>query len=377
MDAAAAVPLIDAALRGALLAVAGLLAASLWRARAAHVAARVGLALMVGTVVQTAAAVPAVEAGLPVAWQAPGIGVSLGNSVLFWLFIGALFDDGFALRWRHAVAWAAVVALGTGFGLSVAAFGPHAALTIALVTVMRWVPAVFALLALAGVAAQWRADLVERRRRLRGFILLAGVAYIGTMVALRLTSPHGRLSAPSAGFDTAALLTILAVVAVAVLRITDGGLLPAGADRAPAGEAGVAERPPMPSAAAPRAPAPPADAADDNLARALHQLMTRERAYRVDDLTVGLLALKLGVPEYRLRRHINQRLGHRNFNAYVNGLRLDEARAALADPARRDEPVLALALEAGFASIGPFNRAFKAATGLTPTEFRRQALADS
>jgi len=83
------------------------------------------------------------------------------------------------------------------------------------------------------------------------------------------------------------------------------------------------------------------------------------------------------VPEYRLRRLINQRLGHRNFNAYVNGLRLDEALQVLADPGQREQPVLTIALEAGFQSIGPFNRAFKAATGLTPTEFRRQKLADS
>jgi AraC-like DNA-binding protein len=34
-------------------------------------------------------------------------------------------------------------------------------------------------------------------------------------------------------------------------------------------------------------------------------------------------------------------------------------------------------MDAGFQSIGPFNRAFKADTGLTPTEFRRDALAQS
>jgi AraC-like DNA-binding protein len=34
-------------------------------------------------------------------------------------------------------------------------------------------------------------------------------------------------------------------------------------------------------------------------------------------------------------------------------------------------------MDAGFQSIGPFNRAFKADTGLTPTEFRRNALAGS
>jgi sec-independent protein translocase protein TatA len=44
---------------------------------------------------------------------------------------------------------------------------------------------------------------------------------------------------------------------------------------------------------------------------------------------------------------------------------------------QREVPVLTIALDAGFGSIGPFNRAFKADTGLTPTDFRRQALADS
>jgi AraC-like DNA-binding protein len=34
-------------------------------------------------------------------------------------------------------------------------------------------------------------------------------------------------------------------------------------------------------------------------------------------------------------------------------------------------------MDAGFQSIGPFNRAFKADTGLTPTEYRQKSLADS
>jgi len=37
-------------------------------------------------------------------------------------------------------------------------------------------------------------------------------------------------------------------------------------------------------------------------------------------------------------------------------------------------PILTIALDAGFGSIGPFNRAFKTHTGLTPTEYRRARL---
>lgn len=40
----------------------------------------------------------------------------------------------------------------------------------------------------------------------------------------------------------------------------------------------------------------------------------------------------------------------------------------------RNTPVLTLAMELGYGSLGPFNRAFKERTGLTPTEFRTQSL---
>lgn len=104
--------------------------------------------------------------------------------------------------------------------------------------------------------------------------------------------------------------------------------------------------------------------------------MTIERAYRREGLTIGLLAVKLAMPEHRLRVLINDGLGHRNFNAFLNRYRIEEAKAALADPAQIGVPVLTIALDAGFQSLAPFNRAFKTDTGLTPTEFRRRAVAE-
>ena len=86
---------------------------------------------------------------------------------------------------------------------------------------------------------------------------------------------------------------------------------------------------------------------------------------------VGTLATRLGIPEYRLRRLINQRLGYRNFNVFLNEHRIAEAKAALADPSQAEVPVITIAMDAGFQSLGPFNRAFKATTGVTPTEYRR------
>jgi len=63
-------------------------------------------------------------------------------------------------------------------------------------------------------------------------------------------------------------------------------------------------------------------------------------------------------------------LGYRNFAGFLNFYRIADAKAALADPSQADVSILTIALDAGFNSLGPFNRAFKAETGVTPSEFR-------
>jgi AraC-like DNA-binding protein len=113
------------------------------------------------------------------------------------------------------------------------------------------------------------------------------------------------------------------------------------------------------------------DTADQKLVDALMRLMADERIYRHDNVTIGSLAARLSVPEYRLRRLINQKLGYRNFNVFLNNHRIEEAKAALADPTQAEVPVITIAMDAGFQSLGPFNRAFKATTGVTPSEYRK------
>jgi AraC-like DNA-binding protein len=123
------------------------------------------------------------------------------------------------------------------------------------------------------------------------------------------------------------------------------------------------------------APAPtttPAETVNPSQVAALERAMTVDRIYRQDGLTIAQLAERLGMPEYRLRRLINQALGYRNFNSFLNYYRIADAKMALSDPAQAEVPVLTIALDAGFSSLGPFNRAFKAETGVTPSEFRRQ-----
>ena len=73
-----------------------------------------------------------------------------------------------------------------------------------------------------------------------------------------------------------------------------------------------------------------------------------------------------------MRGLINGQLGQRNFAAFLNGYRLEEVKAALVDPEQRQVPILTIALDAGFGSLGPFNRAFREVEGMTPTEYRNR-----
>ncbi len=109
---------------------------------------------------------------------------------------------------------------------------------------------------------------------------------------------------------------------------------------------------------------------DIGLAERLEQYIQAELAWRNEGLAIGDLARALDIKEYQLRNLINKQLGHRNFAAYLNGYRLKEVKQALVDPSQKDVPILTIALDAGFGSLGPFNRAFRDAEGMTPSQFR-------
>jgi AraC-like DNA-binding protein len=124
-----------------------------------------------------------------------------------------------------------------------------------------------------------------------------------------------------------------------------------------------------------RRPAPAA-APHDDLIRELEAAMSGEKLWRQEGLTLAALAARLDAPEYRLRQVINGQLGHRNFAEFVNGFRVEAAKALLMDPQERPN-VAQVAYAVGFASLAPFNRAFKEITGVTPTQWRRDRLIES
>ncbi len=297
------------------------------------------------------------------AWTMPIIAAS---PVVVWLWARSTFDDDFVVRRWHGALWLAVVGLGF---LAFLAWTIWPMLAKAGGRSLSIVDLVLAVSAAVQTVRTWADDLVAGRRRLRLAVLVFSVLFIVFVAGSELTSISSARLGISGSLATALGLLALATLAAWSLFYPPEArpVLVAIAADASDNADGAARI--EPSADGGR------EAIAPLLLRRLDHLMTVERVYRQEGLTIGALAAKLGLTEYRLRQAINEGLGYRNFNAFLNRYRLDEARAALSDPAQREVPVLTIALDAGFQSIGPFNRAFKADTGLTPTEFRRDALA--
>ena len=110
---------------------------------------------------------------------------------------------------------------------------------------------------------------------------------------------------------------------------------------------------------------------DLQLSEKLQLIMSKDQAYLENNLAVDGLAKRLGVGAPRLRKFINQELGHSNFSSYVNSYRITAIKAALNSTDNDHIPILTLALNNGFNSLPPFNRAFKKLMGVTPSEYRK------
>ena len=197
-------------------------------------------------------------------------------------------------------------------------------------------------------------DLVEKRRLIRLWLPVLVAAQAGGVLVFETiagrAAPH-----PAIQLLSAVLILALTLFAGLALLRTDEELLAEAPDLA------VAAR-----------PEPDLSASETVLKQKLEAAMAAG-FYRTPGLVITGLADHLGVPEHRLRALINRRLGYRNFSAFLNHHRIAEARAILADPERVDLPVLTIAMDLGYNALPTFNRAFRAETATTPTDYRREA----
>lgn len=205
-------------------------------------------------------------------------------------------------------------------------------------------------------AIHWRDDLVESRRQLRAALIVS----VGTTLLCITVSLNNALHTQALVAGMMGVVTLL--VAFLLLRGREGVLLDARVRTAAVATADTAVDPPVADET------PPPDDMSALVAQ-LTQVMNAEHFYRTEKLTLSMLAEKMSLPEYRLRALINKTFGYRNFNEYVNQLRIEEACQRLT--AESDTPIQNIALDVGYRTLSSFNRAFRDLKQQTPTEFRQ------
>ena len=307
-------------------------------------------------------------------WGIPLEILALFSPGALWLFSLSLFDDNFKIERLHVlVAGAFWLAGASIFPIFYSYFGywpnmspqelHHA------VDGLGGVPAViifisdvlkFGMMAHMLLAA-WQGrddDLLEARRRFRSTFVVSG-AIVVAIVVFSLSSGKSQPLQGLVWTDVAASAAIFAIVFYLlwnVTRIDSEWLL---------GDLTQSEPTPL------QPLSEPTDGLD--LAR-LNDLAVNATLLE-QGLTITRLSEIAKMPEHRLRRLINQHMGFRNFSDFLNHHRIEAAKGRLANAQDRHTPVLTIAMELGYGSLGPFNRAFKERTGQTPTEFRTHSLA--
>lgn len=280
----------------------------------------------------------------------PVTALSVATVGWFWLFMQTLFDDRRIRLWHPAVI-VILALIGAG-----AVYTPP--------EISRWIWLVSNILqaallvhALAIILRGWKSDLVETRRRLRGPFLATVTLYTLVMRGLETWSTFNDDPQWFLVFNAAtlALMCLAGTVVFAVPRAELFG--PAEL---------LAPKPSLAVMAADRAMQADLDRLD--------RLMKSEEVWREEGLTIASLAVRANIPEAQLRRLINDQLGYRNFPSFVNAHRIEAAKKRLADPNEARTSISAIAFDIGFASLGPFNRAFREETGASPSEWRRKAL---
>ena len=277
----------------------------------------------------------------------PGLALSLkvlaaGVPGALWLALTTMFRDRNA-TWAHGLPV---------LGLVAAAAGAYLAGDVAFVFFWIWTAgSIFLVIhGIFVVISTGYDDLVESRRRLRFWLSATCIAGCGVLLMLLLTNAADARRFALPGWWPTSLRGLMAATAMATVALVldpRRHLLPT--EKKPAQATQV----------------------DADLLRDLEVAMTADRLWRQEGLTLAKLASQLKSPEYKLRLLINGRLGHRNFAEFINGFRVEAAKALLTDNHPRMN-IAQVAYEVGFSSLAPFNRAFKDITGVTPTQWRKE-----
>jgi len=112
------------------------------------------------------------------------------------------------------------------------------------------------------------------------------------------------------------------------------------------------------------------DAEAQQLKKKLLSVMETRRPWLDSELTLADLATSLDTTPHKLSEVLNSEIGQ-TFYDFVNGYRVREVQRRIKAGEARALKMLALAMDAGFASKSTFNEAFKKHTSQTPSGFRQ------
>ncbi|MCW8832199.1 MAG: helix-turn-helix domain-containing protein [Colwellia sp.] len=100
-------------------------------------------------------------------------------------------------------------------------------------------------------------------------------------------------------------------------------------------------------------------------------IMKEKQLYLECELTLSDLAEQADIPQHQLSEVLNGQL-NQNFYSFVNDYRVQYAKELLTGEKTKNMPIVELAFEAGFRSKSSFYDAFKKATAMTPTQYKKK-----
>ncbi len=271
--------------------------------------------------------------------------LDIPHLIFVWLFALSLFNDSFKLRWFHlcvGIIYCIPILVMRLYHLEVISQYPHLFVSVA---------EVFSIVLMAHLIYTTlrgrTGDLLEKRRRARLYfvIIIVFVASTATFIGTDVFLPH------IVAYETIWIASIWPGILWTCYWLLGANRLVLAFGKKEPKQASINKQ-------------------EKDWLSKLEKIMIAEEAYKDSNLTIVMLAQKMAMTQHRLRSLINQSLGHQNFNGFVNSYRISAIKKALSDSEQNHLPILTLALDHGFNSLSPFNRAFRESENMTPSEFR-------
>lgn len=268
-------------------------------------------------------------------------------SVFFYLFVSSLFEDDFKFKVRHGLLFLFVNSFCFYIFLISDLKNETSVFSQVLFSMPQVVYLGLILFTLAKVLRDKNADLLEYRRDFRVIFSWVTGMYSLSVVLMEVITKKSEYSTQLDLINSSFIFVLVFFISFRIFEFRKNIF--------PVSETKIEEEP-----------------IDEELLKSLNSLLKDRKIFLQENLTILSLANQLSVPEKKVRKLINKGMGYRNFNEFLNHFRIQEAKTILSDTSKDDFQVLRIAMDLGYGSLAPFNRAFREIVGMTPSDFRKR-----